>query len=122
MKEVVMPAPIKKEISMKDLQKIDIRCGTIIAVDDIEKSDSLLKLTVDLGEDQPRTILCGMKNERENPAEIIGKQALFVVNLKPREMFGIMSHGMLFDIGYEDGIKPALAMPEWQVPNGSRAG
>ncbi len=117
-----MPAPIKKEISLKDLQKIDIRCGTIIAIDDIEKSDSLLKLTVDLGEDQPRTILCGMKNERENPAEIIGKQALFVVNLKPREMFGIMSHGMLFDIGYEDGIKPALAMPEWQLPNGSRAG
>ncbi|PIE76867.1 MAG: tRNA-binding protein [Clostridiales bacterium] len=117
-----MAAEVKKEISMKDLQKIDIRCGTILDVQDIEASDSLVKLTVDLGEEQPRTILCGMKNERQNTAEIIGKQALFVVNLKPREMFGYTSHGMLFDIGYEDGIKPALAMPEWQVPNGSRAG
>ncbi len=117
-----MSAPIKKEITMKDLQKIDIRCGTILAVEDIEASDSLLKLTVDLGEAKPRTILCGMKNEREDAKEIIGKQALFVVNLKPREMFGCISHGMLFDIGYEDGTIPALAMPEWPVPNGSRAG
>ncbi len=62
---------------MKDLQKIDIRCGTILDVQDIEASDSLVKLTVDLGEEQPRTILCGMKNERQNTAEIIGRQALW---------------------------------------------
>ena len=69
-----------------------------------------------------RTILAGMKKERENPREIEGKQALFVVNLAPREMFVITSHGMLFDIGYEDGIIPVLAMPEKAVPDGTRAG
>jgi len=117
-----MVAPIKPEITMKDLEKLDIRCGTIIEVEDIEKSDTLIKMTVDLGEEEPRTILCGMKKERENPKEIVGKQALFVVNLKPREMFGYTSHGMLFDIGYQDGITPVLAMPEYEIPNGSRAG
>ncbi len=47
---------------------------------------------------------------------------MFVVNLAPREMFGIESHGMLWDIGYEDGIVPVLAMPEKPVPNGTRVG
>lgn len=64
-----------------------------------------------------------MKQERENPkAEVEGRQALFIVNLKPRKMFGIESHGMLFDIGYEDGIIPVLAVPEKPVPNGTRVG
>ena len=107
---------------MKDLEKIDIRVGTILLVEDVPKSDKLIKMTVDFGEFQ-RTILVGMKKERENPkAEVEGRQALFVVNLEPREMFGITSHGMLFDIGYEDGIIPVLAVPEKPVPAGTRAG
>lgn len=85
--------------------------GTIELVEDVPKSDKLVKLTVDFGTFK-RTILVGLKKERENPGEVEGKQALFVVNLAPREMFGIESHGMLWDIGYEDGIVPVLAMPE----------
>ena len=54
--------------------------------------------------------------------EIEGRQALFVVNLAPREMAGEMSEGMLFDIGYADGITPVLAVPERPVPEGARAG
>ena len=50
------------------------------------------------------------------------KQALFVVNLAPRKMKGVMSEGMVFDIGYADGVTPVLAVPEGDVPNGSRAG
>lgn len=117
----VESAPVKEEIKLKDLDKIDIRVGEILSVEDVEKSDKLVKLTVDFG-DFKRVILCGMKKERENPREIEGRQALFVVNLAPREMFGITSHGMLFDIGYEDGIIPVLATPEKPVPNGVRAG
>ncbi|MBJ8350306.1 tRNA-binding protein [Streptococcus zalophi] len=117
-----MTVDIKPEITLDDLKKIDIRCGTILRVEDIEASKTLVKLTVDLGETEPRTILCGLKEERQNPYEIEGKQALFVVNLKPRKLFGHISHGMLFDIGYEDGITPVLAIPEKQIPNGSRAG
>jgi tRNA-binding EMAP/Myf-like protein len=63
-----------------------------------------------------------MKKEREEPKEIEGMQALFVVNLEPKEIMGVKSEGMLFDIGYEDGISPVLAVPEKKVPNGVRAG
>ena len=114
-------ANIKAEIKMDDLEKIDIRVGTIELVEDIPKSDKLIKMTVDFGTFK-RTILVGLKKERENPKEVEGKQALFVVNLAPREMFGVISHGMLWDIGYEDGIIPVLAMPEKPVPNGTRVG
>jgi tRNA-binding EMAP/Myf-like protein len=63
-----------------------------------------------------------MRQERVNPkAEIEGRQALFVVNLALRKMAGEISEGMLFDIGYADGITPVLAVPERPVPNGSRA-
>ena len=114
-------APIKPTISADVLDKIDIRVGTIEIVEDVEGSEKLVKLTVDFG-DHKRSILVGMKQERENPKEIEGKQALFVVNLEPRRMMGQVSEGMLFDIGYADGIKPVLAVPENRVPSGARAG
>ncbi|MGZ4827602.1 MAG: hypothetical protein ACXVY9_09565, partial [Terriglobales bacterium] len=72
--------------------------------------------------DHQRTVLAGMKRERATLREIEGKQALFVVNLPPRKMAGIVSEGMLFDIGYLDGITPVLAVPESSVPAGTRAG
>jgi tRNA-binding protein len=114
-------APIKPVIPSGLLDKIDIRVGTIEHVEDIKGSEKLVKLVVDLG-DQRRSILVGMKQERENPKEIEGKQALFVVNLEPKKIMGQVSEGMIFDIGYADGIKPVLAVPETGVPNGARAG
>jgi tRNA-binding protein len=115
------PAPIKDEISSEDFEKIDIRVGTIISVSEVKKSNKLMKLMVDFG-DHTRSILAGIKQERENPKEIENKQALFVVNLPERKMAGEVSQGMLFDIGYADGVKPCLAMPESPIPNGTRAG
>ena len=115
------PAPLKPLISFADIDRIDIRVGTIIAVDEIAGSDKLLRLTVDFG-DHRRIILAGMKQEREHPREIEGQQALFVVNLEPKKMMSEISEGMLFDIGYADGVKPALAVPERKVPDGTRAG
>lgn len=115
------PAPIKPIISFADLDRIDVRVGTIVLVEDVAGSDKLLKLTVDFG-DHRRSILAGMKQEREHPREIEGQQALFVVNLEPKKMMGDVSEGMLFDIGYADGVKPALAVPESRIPNGTRAG
>ena len=113
--------PIKPTITMADLDKIDIRVGTILQVEDVPKSDKLVKLIVDFG-DRTRNILVGMKEERENPSEIEGMQALFVVNLEPRKMAGELSEGMLFDIGYADNITPVLAVPEKPVPSGTRVG
>jgi tRNA-binding protein len=103
------------------LNQIDIRVGTIESVNDIANSEKLVALRVNFG-DHKRTVLAGMKRERANPREIEGKQALFVVNLPPRTMAGMVSEGMLFDIGYEDGITPVLAVPESGVPDGTRAG
>lgn len=115
------PAPIKPPIALADLEKIDVRVGTILSVADVPGSDKLVKLTVAFG-DHERTILAGLKLERENPQEIEGKQALFLVNLPPRKMMGQISEGMLFDIGYADGLTPVLAVPEKQIPDGVRAG
>ena len=112
---------IKPTINFSDLEKVDVRVGTIKEVVDIEKSDKLVKLIVDFG-DFTKQILAGMKNERDNTKEIEGKQALFIVNLLEKEMMEEKSEGMLFDIGYADGITPVLAMPEKPVPNGVRAG
>lgn len=113
--------PVKPTINISDLEKIDIRVGMIEKVEDVEKSDKLVRLTVNFGEFK-RTILVGMKKERANPKEIEGKQALFVVNLEAREMMGEKSEGMLFDIGYANGIIPVLACPEKFVPDGVSAG
>ena len=115
------PAPIRATVEAADVEKLDVRVGTILSVEDVPKSTKLLRLTVDLG-DHRRTILAGMRGERDTPTEIVGLQALFVVNLEPKRMAGEVSEGMLFDIGFADGIKPALGIPERPVPNGARAG
>ncbi len=120
MMDMDVAAP-KPTISMDLLNRVDIRVGTIEAVEDVPGADKLVALKVNFG-DRQRVIVAALKKERENPREILGKQALFVVNLEPRKMRGVMSEGMLFDIGFSDGITPVLAVPERPVPNGSRAG
>jgi methionine--tRNA ligase beta chain len=115
------PAPVKSPIPASALDAIDIRVGTILKVEDVLRSEKLLRLSVDFG-DHTRRILAGMKQERADPSEIVGHQALFVVNLEPRKMMGEVSEGMLFDLGDADGVVPALAVPERPVPNGTRAG
>jgi tRNA-binding protein len=114
------PAPIKPLISISALEQVDIRVGTILSVDEVAGSDRLMRLRVSFG-DHERTILAGIRRERENPREIEGRQALFIVNLEPRKICGVVSEGMLFDIGYSDGLRPVLAIPETAIPDGSRA-
>jgi tRNA-binding protein len=115
------PAPVKPVVEATALDALDIRIGTIVAVADVPRSRKLVKLTVDFGAFS-RQILAGLKNERADVREVEGRQALFVVNLPRREMAGETSEGMLFDIGYADGVTPVLAVPERPVPNGVRAG
>ena len=114
------PAPVKSSIPASTLETVDVRVGTISNVEEVPKSDRLLRLTVSFG-DHTRRILAGMKKERADSA-LVGRQALFVVNLEPRKMMGEVSEGMLFDLGYADGVAPALAVPERSVPDGTRAG
>lgn len=116
-----MKTPIKPLIDFEDLSKIDIRVGTIEQVENVKTSNKLVKMQVNFG-DFNRQILAGMQGEREDTQEIVGKQALFVINMKPKKMAGEISEGMIYDIGYEDGIVPVLAQPEMTVPNGTRVG
>ena len=117
-----IPVPIKPTVTIADFDKLDIRVGMIETVECIAGSEKLVRLTVEFG-DRRRPVLASPRNERAEPkAEIEGRQALFVVNLAPRKMAGHVSEAMLFDIGYADGITPALAVPERPIPNGARAG
>jgi tRNA-binding protein len=117
----ITPAAIKPQITLNQLDAIDVRVGTVLSVEDVPGADKLVALRVSFG-DHERTIVAGLKTERADPREIVGKQALFIVNLPPRKMKGVLSEGMLFDIGYADGLVPALAMPERPMPDGARAG
>lgn len=114
-------APIKPLTTFDVIDQLDIRVGTIERVEEVAKSDKLMRLVVNFG-DHTRTILAGIKQERPDPQVLVGRQALFIVNLAPKKMAGEMSEGMLFDIGFADGITPVLATPEQPVPNGTRAG
>ena len=116
-----VPARIKPTVGISVLESLDIRVGTIQAVEDVAGSRKLAKLTVSFG-DHTRAIVAGLKQERSDLSALIGQQALFVVNLEPRTMAGQVSEGMLFDIGYADKLLPALAVPERPVPDGTRAG
>jgi tRNA-binding protein len=115
------PAPVKSTVPFSALEALDVRLGTITRVEDVASSSKLSRLVVSFG-DHTRTILAGIRKERENPKELEGRQALFVVNLESRKMAGETSEGMLCDLGYADGLSPALAVPERAMPDGTRAG
>jgi tRNA-binding protein len=116
-----IPATVKLLVPFSSLEALDIRVGTIEQVEEVPRSEKLMRLIVNF-RNHSRIILADIRKERTNPRKIEGKQALFVVNLEPRRMAGELSEGMLFDLGYADGLTPVLAMPERPVPNGTRAG
>ncbi len=84
----------KTEISFDDFSKIDLRVGTILSVEPVPKSHKLLKLEVDFGELGKRTILSGIATAAVGEV-VVGKKVVAVVNLAPRKMMGVESHGML---------------------------
>ena len=110
---------IKTQITIDDLNKIDVRVGTIELAQAVEGSEKLLRLSVNFGEFK-RTIFSGIKKDFPDTSLLSGKQALFVVNLVPRKMMGELSEGMLFGIITPDN-KYTLAIPFEAVPDGSIA-
>ncbi len=103
-------------ITIDDFAKVELRIGTVVDVEDLEGSEKLLKLTVDLGEDLPRQILSGIK-QWYSPENLKGKQFIFVANLEPRTMMGLESQGMILAA---DGEKPIPLIPSEQVPPGTK--
>ena len=106
----------KREIVYDDFAKLDLRVGTVIACEKVEKADKLLKLTIDFGE-ETRTIVSGIALHYTS-GEMIGKQVVVVVNLAPRKMKGIESQGMILTAEDKDG-KLRLLRPEEAVSPGS---
>jgi methionyl-tRNA synthetase len=104
-------------IKKDDFDRVDVRVGKIIEAAAIPKKDKLLKLTVDLGEPEPRTILAGIAMHHK-PEALVGKSVLFVVNLEPRKLGGLVSQGMLLAAG-EQAI---LTTVSGDVPPGTRVG
>lgn len=112
------PVLAVEEIDITDFAKSHLVVGTITAVQPVPKSDKLLQLTVDCGTYGIRTILSGVAKHFA-PEDLQGKQALFVLNLKPRQMMGLTSHGMMLSAADETG-KLQILRPGNPVPVGTR--
>ncbi|MBN2398529.1 MAG: methionine--tRNA ligase subunit beta, partial [Deltaproteobacteria bacterium] len=83
---------VKEQISFEDFEKVDLRVAQVIAAERVKKSDKLLKLKIDAGEE--RTIVAGI-GEQYRPEDLVGKKIAVVLNLKPVKLMGVESHGML---------------------------
>ena len=105
----------KPPIVYDDFARLDLRVGTILHAEKVEKADKLLKLTVDMGTEQ-RTIVSGIAAHFK-PEEIVGRQVVVVANLAPRKMRGIESNGMI--LMAEDGGRLVFVNPEDKIAPGS---
>jgi len=107
-----------KLINYNDFAKLDIRIGTITAVEIVENADKLLKLTVDLGETSSRQIVSGIREYFSDPDFLVGKQCPFVANLEPRVIRGLESQGMIMAASTDDLF--ALLNPHVELPAGTK--
>jgi methionyl-tRNA synthetase len=108
--------PIKETTTYDDFAKMDLRVGTIIAAEKVEKADKLLKLTIDTGIDQ-RTVVSGIAMHFK-PEDIVGQQVTLLANLAPRKLRGIESNGMILMAEDENG-KLIFVQPSTKTTNGS---
>lgn len=105
-------------ISFDDFAKVELKIGTILTAQAVEGSQKLIRCTVDLGEDEPRQILAGVRKWYK-PDSLIGRQVVIAANLEPRVMMGFQSQGMMLAAGEE---KPVFLKPSAKVSPGSKVG
>jgi methionyl-tRNA synthetase len=106
-------------IDITDFARVDLRVGEVLTAERIPQADKLLLLTVDIGEQKPRQILAGIA-QYYTPEQLPGRKIAVVANLKPRQMRGYESEGMLLAASVGDEGKPVLATFTEDVPNGAR--
>ncbi|HYE22889.1 MAG TPA: hypothetical protein VEA92_00340 [Candidatus Paceibacterota bacterium] len=106
-------------ISYDEFSKVEVKIGTIISAERVPESEKLVRLMVDLGEEEPRQIVSGIQAYISEPEDLIGKQLPFVTNLSPRKLMGLESNGMLFAVGQGESF--AFLIPEQPVPPGTSA-
>jgi methionyl-tRNA synthetase len=100
-----------------DFSKLEIRIGTVVSVEVVPDADKLLRLCVDLGEEEPRQIISGIRLYLEDPQEIVGKQFPFLANLEPRTIRGFVSNGMILAANAGDTF--AFLNPSTPLPPGT---
>ena len=105
-------------INLEQFQQVDLRVAKIVAAEKLPKADKLLKVEVEIGEDDLRQVVAGIA-EHYRPEDLIGKQVLFVANLKPVKLRGVLSQGMLLAATTEDG-RLALTTVDRDISSGSR--
>ena len=107
-------------INYDDFKKVDLRIAKVIEAEKVEDSNKLIKLQVDLGEDEKRQIVAGI-GKAYDAESLIGKEIIIVANLEPRTLLGLESNGMILAVRDEDGL-PVLVLPEKEVEPGSEVG
>ena len=104
-------------VTIDDFLKLELKVGTVLEASDIEDSEKLIKLIVDLGEEKPRQILAGVK-QWYKPEDFLGKQVIVVANLEPKIMMGLESRGMILAASCDDS--PVFLTPSKKVPPGAK--
>jgi methionyl-tRNA synthetase len=116
-------------VTYEEFKKMDMRVGTIRAVEPVEDTDKLLKCQIDFGDIEPaaegeapmpkfRQIVSGIREFYPEYETLVGKQVLYIVNLEPRTIRGVESQGMLMAVDGKDGA-PVFLTPESEVHPGS---
>lgn len=103
-------------ITIEEFLRVELRVGTVLEAEEVPGSEKLIKQIVDFGELGKRQILSGIKKWYK-PAQLVGKQFIYVVNLEPRMMMGLESQGMLLAT---DTGKPIILKPSKKVPAGAK--
>ena len=103
-------------VNYDDFKKLDLRVAKVIAAEEPEGSEKILRLTIDLGEEE-RQILAGIKSTY-SPSDLIGKEIIVIANLESKKIMGMESQGMLLAANTENG--PILLVPDREVPPGSK--
>jgi len=103
-------------ITISDVAKVELKIGRVVSAERVKKSDKLIRLQVNTGEE--RQIVAGI-GKAYGPEDLIGKKIVVVTNLQPAKLMGVESHGMLLAATDADGV-PVILMPEKDVEEGSK--
>lgn len=110
---------MSEKIPFSDFEKLDLRVGKIVEVEEHPKADKLYVMKVDLGEGALRTIVAGLRKYYEKE-ELIGKKAVFAANLAPVTLRGVESNGMILAASIEDHSQVVFISPEKDIEAGSK--
>ena len=104
-------------VNIAAFEKFDIKTATVLSAENVEGSEKLIKLGLDIGNGETRQIITGMAKWYK-PEDFVGMQTLILANLEPKKMMGVESQGMLLSIGTDFSKRPIFIIPKEAVENG----